>query len=261
MSESDARPWARFSGWRRGGLLRYLSPVARLVLAVLATHTNSKGLAYPTAETIARETGYKQQLVYLALREIVELGLYRRVGRVSYQNRGGAGAWIYRMLVLSETDIEKIKATRSEWKSRRRGDMGRLPQARRASPKEGVSQHPPASPKKVVSETAPAIPHSGNRDTTPLGNRDTPFLGTHIGKEKGKEKGSTYTSHSLSLLKPRSREKNRAKDQARLVRHFEAERLNGRKLKPLAHWLKYLHPEFTLEDIEAVYKQVLEPGE
>ena len=153
MGEQDARPWARFSGWRRAGLLRYLSPVARLVLAVLACHTNSRGLAWPTAETITRETGHKVQLVYPALREIVALGLYRRVGRVSYRNMGGAGAWIYRMQSLSDKDLAKIRATRLPWKSRRRGDVGRLRQSKRASPKEGISQHRPASPKEGISET------------------------------------------------------------------------------------------------------------
>ncbi len=260
MGEQDAKPWLRLRVWIHGELFKYLSPVARSVLTVLVKYTNRDGVAYPSAETLARESGYWRAKVYRALKEIVGLGLYRKGEQVTWTHAGGAAQYYYYMQDLDSAALGKILEKRAPWKTGHRAPPPETRRKRRDISKTGTPEEPsPGDPKTGTPETVRGVPKMEPRGVSKMEVSGDPKTGTQRGKGKRVRRGKALLSDSVSLLKSKSPEKNRAKDQARLVRHFEAEQLNGRKLKPLAHWLKYLHPEFTLEDIEAVFKQMQKP--
>ena len=63
-----------------------VSPIARHVGTIIAGHANRGGLAWPSLETIAAETGWSRRAVMRAVREIEDAGYFTvvaRIGRVS----------------------------------------------------------------------------------------------------------------------------------------------------------------------------------
>jgi hypothetical protein len=87
---------------------------------------------------------------------------------------------------------------------------------------------------------------------------DDPKMGTQRGKGKRVLRGNTITSDSLSRSKTGSEEKKTEILREQLDKFFEAECKNGRGLKPVSFWLKWLPKYFSPELIEAAHKKAQE---
>jgi len=262
MGESDAKPFLRLGRWIRWGVFLYLSPVARNVLTVLVAYTNRDGVAYPSGQTIARESGHKRAKVYPALKEIVLLGLYRQGEQVTWTHAGGAAQYHYHMQELDVADLETMAAKRALWKSGHTGDVGRLPdlkKRRRDVPKTGTPQSSRGGPKTGTPETVRGVPKLEPRGVPRLGNRGVPKLGTQRGKGKRVLRGNTLTSDSLSRSKTGSEEKKRRKQREGLRAFFMQEVMNGNEILSVDVWISRL-PHYHPEDVRAqwlyVYKRV-----
>jgi len=268
MGESDAKSLVRFAIWVRAGVLRYLSPGAQAVLNSLVAHTNKQGIAYPKVFTIAFESGRKVQNVYAWLREIEALGLYSRAGRVSMgKDKSIPGPFQYLIADLDGPALRKILDGRQEYKPRHLGRVANLKprKPKRKAPEVSLSgTSSEVSVSRITSEVSLSgtsgpptdTPQLGATDTPQLGNLDTPLSDTQKGLVlKGKDKGNTLTSDSLSRSKTESEEKTRAKQREQLVEYFEREKRNGTKREPLSRYLPWL-PGYNPEDITAAYRRV-----
>jgi biotin operon repressor len=63
-----------------------VSPVARHVGSVIASHANRAGLAWPSLETIAAETGWSRRAVMKAVREIEGAGVLVVIQRTGHSS-------------------------------------------------------------------------------------------------------------------------------------------------------------------------------
>jgi hypothetical protein len=92
MSGADhARPFVSIRPWLRAGLLRYLSPTASRILFLLVDYCGTDGFSYPSAHTLAAQTGHARKVVYGALKELVAIGCLERKDGTAGQTRFNAG--------------------------------------------------------------------------------------------------------------------------------------------------------------------------
>lgn len=261
MGEQDARPWLRLGQWIEWGLLKFLSPVARNVLTVLVKHTNRHGVAWPSGETIARQAGVWRAKVYPALKEIVRLGLYKQEGRVGWKHAGGVAQYCYCMQDLDVTAFEKIGKTHAPWTTGHKPpppeSRGRK-KGRRDVSKAGTPGPSPGDSKTGTPETVRDVPKVELRDVPKMEVSGVPKMGTQRGKGKRVLRGNTITSGSLSRSKTGSEEKKTEILREHLDKFFEAECKNGRELKPVSFWLRWLPKYFPPELIEAAHKKAQE---
>lgn len=126
MAATDrARPFIVIRPWLRAGLLRHLSPTASRILFLLVDHCGTDGYSYPSARTLASESGHTPKTIYVALHELVIIGCIQRAGRTRFNTGHRHPGPVY--YAISEFDNQAAARLRLlESKKKKRGDKARF---------------------------------------------------------------------------------------------------------------------------------------
>lgn len=100
---NETPPLVRLAQWARAGLLRDLRPTELKVWVLLSAYASRDGVAFPSAETLARLAGTTRGRVFAALRRLCERGVLERGHRIASRYHRTPGPVAYMLQPAPDT--------------------------------------------------------------------------------------------------------------------------------------------------------------
>jgi hypothetical protein len=154
--DNGARPFVTIRPWLRVGLLGHLSPTASRVLFLMVDHCGTDGLSYPSAKTLAEESGHARKVVYGALKELCEIGCLECVGQTRWSSHNHPGPLMYAIRVFDDRAAERLRRLDSRKESR--GDAARFSKVSQTQEHLNGSRCTSGCPQGVPADARQGVP-------------------------------------------------------------------------------------------------------